>query len=356
MPDVQLTDVIDYQIYRNVAAESAPELTAYFQSGVVVGGASFDRDAASDGDLVEMIAWRDIDPNIEPNYSTDQPTEADPNKIAQFNFFSLKSHLNNGWSAYDLARELQTGNDAMREIRRRTDPYWMRQWQRRLIACTEGILAANLAGNEYTDVMQPGTAGDMVFDATTGDDLQNSVTDANRFSRDAFLAAKFTLGDHNTDIAAMSVHSTVYQRMLKNDDIDYIVDSMSTRTIPVYMGVRVIVDDAMPTTAITGGFEYTCVLWGKAAFGYGKADPQMPVEVDRNPRAGHGGGQEELWERKTWLIHPFGFNNTGAVKTATNTSDGKGRSQNLADLKDGANWERVLSRKNVPLAFLIVND
>ena len=59
-----------------------------------------------------------------------------------------------------------------------------------------------------------------------------------------------------------------------------------------------------------------------------------------------GAGVEELWTRKTWLLHPLGFQHTGTPSKA---------SFSLTELKAAAQWDRVVERKNVPFAALVTN-
>jgi NADPH-dependent 2,4-dienoyl-CoA reductase/sulfur reductase-like enzyme len=182
---------------------------------------------------------------------------------------------------------------------------------------------------------------DVAANATGG------VTTDTRFNRDVFTDAVFTLGDAATDLTSMGVHSQVLSRMVKNDDIVYMPDSEGKLTIPTYMGLVVIVDDGMTVTAgTTSGFKYTTVLFGQGAFGYGEGSAKTPVELDRGASQGNGGGVETLWERKTWLLHPFGFAVGTAPADATYT---------LAELRLAGTWDRVVERKNVPLSFLITN-
>jgi hypothetical protein len=245
------------------------------------------------------------------------------------------AYLNQAYSAADLAGEL-AGSDPMQRIRNRFGRYWQRQWQRRTVACMQGILADNVANND----------GDMVNDIATEDG--NNATADNLFSRSAFTGAAFTLGDQFESTSAIAVHSVVYKRMVDNDDIEFIPDSQGRLTIPTFMGRRVIVDDGMPVEAGgTSGFKYTSILFGEGAIGYGEGSANVPVEVDRNPLQGDGGGVESLIERKSWLIHPFGF-----AIDATPAA----QSFSLAELRAAATWSRVVdSRKNVPFSFLVTN-
>lgn len=337
MATVQLTDIIDVTVFQDLPAVDSPERTALYDSGVVVRNAVLDGLANSPGKTAELPFWKDIDETVAPNISSDDPgTTATPAKITQGEQISRKLMLNKGLSASDLASELAMGPDAMTHIRGRVDTYWRRQWQRYLVAASNGVLADNVAND----------SSDMVHDVASESIAGQSA--ATKFSRSNFTSAAFTLGDAFEDIAAIAVHSVVYKTMVDNDDIDFIPDSAGQLTIPTFMGRRVIVDDGMTVTAgTTDGFKYTSVLFGQGAFGWGEGMAKVPVEVEREASQGNGGGIETLWTRKTQIIHPFGFKFTaGSVS---------GDSPTLAEMALAANWDRVIDRKNVPLAFLITN-
>lgn len=336
MATVQLADIIDVTVFQDLPAVNSPEKTAFYQSGIVTRNTLLDGLATAPGKTAELPFWNDIDPTVAPNLSTDNPaTIAAAAKVTQGEQISRKAFLNKGLSASDLASELAQGPMAMEHIRGRVDTYWTRQWQRRLIASTNGILADNVAND----------AGDMVKDVAV--DIIGSQTAATKFNRDAFTDAVYTLGDMATSIRAIGVHSAVMATMVKNDDIVYIPDSQGMLTIPTYMGVRVIVDDNHTVTAgTTSGFKYTSVLYGEGAFGYGDGVPVNGVEVNREAAQGNGAGIETLWTRKTWVLHPFGFQSLTAPASFSFT---------LAELATAAVWDRVIERKSIPLGFLITN-
>lgn len=338
---VRLSDAVIYDVYQSYSTDNIPENTTFFQSGAVVRNDLLDSFAEDRGKLAHVPFWKDIDPTIEPNYSTDDPAVlAVPNKIGSGEFQTRKAFLNQFFSDADLVAEL-SGSDPMQRIRNRFGTYWTRQWQRRCIAALVGVAASNVAND----------AGDMVFDASIADG--NAAAAANLFSRANFVNAAFTLGDHVDAIRAIAVHSVVYKRMVNNEDIDFIPDAEGRMTIPTYLGKAVLVDDGLPVVAgATSGFVYTSILYGEAALGYGEGTPDVPMETDREPLQGNGGGVEIMGERKTWLIHPFGFNWTETTVTGGGATI---RSPSLADLKLAANWTRVTARKNVPLAFLKTN-
>lgn len=331
----QLSDIIDVTVFQDLPAVNSPEKTAFWESGIINNSALLNQLAGSAGKTAELPFWNDLDATSEVNYSDDTENSATPVKIAQGEQISRKAFVNKGWKEADLASELALGGDALTQVRNRVDTYFTRQWQRRLIASTNGVLADNVAND----------SGDMLINVAS--ESIAGQTAATKFSRNNFTSAIYTLGDMATMIKAIGVHSAIMKQMVDADDIDFIPDSEGKLTIPTYLGVRVIVDDSLTVTAgTTDGFKYTSVLFGENAFGYGTATPKVPVEVNREAAEGNGGGTEALWVRKTWLIHPFGFQHTGTPA---------GESFTLAEMAGAGVWDRVVERKNIPLGFLITN-
>jgi len=341
----RLANIIDVTIFNDLPAEDSPEKTAFFASGVIARNAMLDNLANSPGKTAELPFWRDLNAADEPNYSNDAPGDvAVPKTIEQGEQIARKAFLNQGWSESDLAAELAMGGNAMRRIRARVDSYWTKRWQRRLVASSIGVLLANVAQD----------SSDMVHDISIQDG--DAATAANLFSRSALIAATFTLGDRWDGIRTMVVHSVVMQRMIEGDDIVYIPDSQGQLTIPTYLGRRIVVDDGAPVIAgTTSGFRYVSMLFGEAAFGYGEGTPLVPTEVEREAAQGNGAGVENLWTRKTWVIHPFGYQFTSNTVTGPTGKTVNNISPTDANLALAANWDRVIDRKNIPLAFLITN-
>lgn len=341
---VLLSDVIIPAVYLSYTGVDSPELTAFFTSGVAVRNATLDEAFRGGGSVAHMPFWKDIDATIEPNYSTDQVTDvATPNKVVASEMIARVANMNQGYSAADLVAQL-AGSNPMQRIRDRFSTYWTRQWQRRILAVCQGILANNIAT----------FASDMVNSVTI--ETTTGQTAANLFSRSSFTDACMTLGDHFGEVVAIAVHSVVYGRMVKNDDIQFIRPSVVDPNIPLslgqpyFLGKPVIVDDSMPVAAGSGSpasIKYTSMLFGQGAIGYGENPPPVPAEVFRRPDQGNGGGVEQLWERRSMVIHPFGYQFLSAAVA--------GLSPTLAECRLAANWSRMIERKNVPIAFLITN-
>lgn len=337
MASTLLSDVIVPEVYNSYTAVDSPETTAFFQSGIIVQNAALAAKANSGGDILNLPFWKDLDASAEPNLSTDNPaTLATPQKVTAAEQIARMVYLNQHYSAADLVGEL-AGSQPMQQVRNRFGTYWQRQWERRIVAMSVGLLADNVAAN----------SGDMVNDVSIEDGDNAAAT--NLFNQKAYTGSLFTMGDSYGKIGAIAVHSVVLKRMVDNNDIDYVRESEGSPRVPFFMEARVIVDDSMPVVAgATSGYKYTSVLFGTGAFGYGEGMPNVPTAVTREELQGNGGGIDIITERKSWLLHPFGYK-----ATATPAAGKSGYS--LAELRDAATWERVIERKNVPVAFLVTN-
>jgi hypothetical protein len=332
----RISDVIVPEVYLTYDAVDSPEKTVFVQSGIIVNNPVLNAQAGSGGDTFNLPFWKDLDSTVEANLSSSDPAvKATAQKLATAKMVGRSRFLNQWYSNADLAGEI-AGADANQHVRNRFGTYWSRQFQRTVIAVSNGILADNVVTN----------AGDMVVDVSSEAIATQFPT--TKWSRANFTSAVFTMGDAAEDIAMLAVHSAIMKQMVDADDIDFIPDSNGSLTIPTFMGKRVIVDDGMTVTAgATDGFKYTTVLFGRGAFGYGDGVPKVPVAIERDELGGNGAGIENIGERKTWCLHPFGYQSVGVP-----TAEG---GYTLTELASAAVWTRVVDRKSVPLAFLITN-
>lgn len=317
----RLSDIIDVEVFNDLPPVDGPEQTRFFESGVVQRNELLDSLANQPGRVAELPFWKDIDASDEPNLSSDDPkSHADAKKISQGKQIAYKAFLNQGWSEMDLAAERAMGGRAMERIRARIDRYWARQWQRRLVQAALGVMRDN----------------------DENDDSDMIVEKSDVFTKAAFIKAAGTMGDMRDQLSAIAVHSSVRDQMDMNDLIDYVRDSEGNLIGEQFSGLTLIVDDGLPAEEDGEDINYTSILFGPGAFGFGVGSPVEPTELYRDPRAGDGGGQEELWSRRTWLLHPFGFQ----------ASAPSGESHTKTELGEHGTWGRVVERKNVPLAFL----
>jgi hypothetical protein len=319
MATTQLADIFVADYYGTIAPVNSPEKTAVFESGIIVKSPELDAIAQNGQGTSEISYWQDLDADEEPNISNDNPDDlGEVGKAEQGTMRARTLYLNKGYGVADLTSEL-ANTEPMQHIRNRFGTYWTRRWQRYLLGAARGVIASNIAND----------AGDMVVDAGA------------TISAGAFQDAAFTSGDAADVFSAIGVHSVVMNQMVKQDLIEYLRDSDGRIILATYLGKPVFMDDSL----VYGAGRYLSVFFGQGAFGYGEGTPAVPVELERKPSGGNGGGAEVLWERKTLILQPAGFSWKG--------SNNQNLSPTAAQYASAANWERVFDRKQVPFAAVI---
>jgi len=319
MATTQLADIFVADYYGTIAPVNSPEKTAVFESGIIVKSPELDAIAQNGQGTSEISYWQDLDADEEPNISNDNPDDlGEVGKAEQGSMRARTLYLNKGYGVADLTSEL-ANTEPMQHIRNRFGTYWTRRWQRYLLGAARGVIASNIAND----------AGDMVVDAGA------------TISAGAFQDAAFTSGDAADVFSAIGVHSVVMNQMVKQDLIEYLRDSDGRIILATYLGKPVFMDDSL----VYGAGRYLSVFFGQGAFGYGEGTPAVPVELERKPGGGNGGGAEVLWERKTFILQPAGFSWKG--------SNNQNLSPTAAQYAAAANWERVFDRKQVPFAAVI---
>lgn len=315
----RLADVFIPQVYASLKPEDSPELTAILNSGIIAESPQLTAAARTASGIVTLYGWKDLDADEEPNASNTDPDEIGKvGNVHNASMIARVQHLNKGYGVMDLVNELAT-DKPMQHIRNRFGTYWARRMQRILLSTARGVCAGNLANNK----------GDMVIDA--GDDID---------ARD-IQDAVYTLGDHSTQITAIGMHSAVMHRFTQLDLIQYYKDSNGKVLFATFMDKLVLMDDGLQTA----DKRYLTVLYGNGAFGLGYGTPEVPVELERKASSGNGGGGSILWERKTLILHPHGFDYKG-------NSDAE-KTPSTKDLEGAKIWARNYDRKNVPLAFIV---
>lgn len=334
-----LEDIIgprgDYiPIVESFLVEDPIERTAFFQSGILATGDPRIQailDAASP--VAAIPYWNPIDSGVEPNYSNDVYDDvAVPRSVDTGLQMGRIAYLNEGFSAMSLVKAV-TKQDPLEYVASVLDNYWERQMQRRLIATSLGL---------YNWDAARGASSDM-------------ITDANgQFSADAFIDATAQMGDWLDSMSVVAMPRVVYTQMQKQNLIDFVEESEAKVRIPYYQGSRVVVDDGMPVFGDPGERQALAVLYAPGAFGYAMNMPAQAQEFERQAARGNGGGVDTLWTRRDVIIHPLGFSFTSEVITGNGTEQ-RPASASWSDLADPTNWERKYDRKNVPVAFLVVD-
>ena len=336
----RLSDVIVPPIFSPIVQTMTEEKSRLIASGAIVSDPVLNANLSGAGVTFNEPSYKDLDNDAE-NISTDDPaTLSSPNKIGTLTEIQVRLSRNNSWSSMDLTADL-SGSDPMNAIANRVSDYWKRREQAAFIATMAGVFANNAT---VTDAYH--TQNDMTVNVS-GASFTLGTTN---FTAESFIDATVTLGDSMADLSMLCVHSIVYSRMLKNNLIDFIQDSVNGQAvrIPTFLGRELVVDDGMPFSS--GIFETW--LFGRGAIRHGRGAPKVPTEVNRIAAAGNGSGQDILHNRVEWCMAPVGYAYMGAAPN--------GGPSNLAttnNLAAAGSWRRVFpERKQIKIARLITRE
>lgn len=283
------------------------------------------------GDTFRFNFWKDD--NTAANTSTDDTTGATPVAISGDTQKAVPLHRNQGWSAANLTRQVG-GSDPMDFIAQFTGNYWARQWDATIVSILTGIWEDNDAND----------SDDMIADFGEG------ATDQGLFTSARLNEAAHTMGE-NTDMlvnggGVLIVHPVVHQQIV---DINLAGGNnvVFANAIDVgfgtFQGFTLISSARVRTEVRTSLTSYGCYLLGPGSIGFGQVSDADDLEIDRRPREGTGGGTRELWSRRHYCFHPYGFDYGGAARPADTVLD------------DAASWDRVYAeREQVNMAFMWV--
>jgi len=331
----RISDLVVPSIFAEYVEANTKELSALVQSGALVVSERLNAHLRGGGITFNEPFFKDLD-NDADNVSSDDPsTLSSPNKIGTGTEIQVRLSRNNSWSTMDLAEDI-SGADPMARIISRVSAYWTRRLQAVFVASMKGVFADNTAND----------SGDMTHDIS-GASFSDGVTN---FSAEAFIDACATMGDAQDDLTMVMCHSIVYNRMRKNNLIDFIPDSQNPAAVgvPTFLGKRIIVDDGVPYSSNV----YDTWIFKAGALRLGMGAPPNPVEVDRTPAAGNGSGSETLYSRVQWALHPVGF---AYVGTAPNGGPSNANTSN--NLAAATSWNRVFpERKQIGIARLITRE
>lgn len=333
---VRLTDLVFGPNYNAYTVQESIRKNAFVGAGVVVQDATVSAMASEQGFLHNVPFFKRL-ANDEPNASTDNPADvAVPKKIGTGAQVARKLMRNQGWSSADLNTAL-IAKDPLEVIAGQVSDYWAGVEQTTLLKVCQGILADNIAND----------GGDMV--RTVGTDATGAPTAAETFNVNTLIDTAQTMGDMKGALRAIAVHSVIHSQMQK---LGALVQNFDPETgllaYETFQGYRVIVDDDMPVTIGTNRPMYTSILFGAGAFAMGVGTPKTPTAVQRSEAEGNGEGVETLWNRRHVILHPQGFAVDGVQVSDT-------ASPTYAALATATNWNRVVDRKRVNLAFLRSN-
>jgi hypothetical protein len=338
----RISDIVVPQIFSSYTQQLTQEKSRLIRSGAITVDGALTTALAGGGLTFNEPSFRDLDNDTENISSDDPAANSTPNKIGTSTEIQVRLSRNNSWSSMDLTGDL-AGADPLQAISTRVADYWVRRMQLVFVATLNGVFADNAAAPSGSDTH---TINDMTRDIS-GAGFVDGVTN---FRAEAFIDATATMGDSMGELTMVMVHSVVYAQMQKNNLIDFIVDSSNGMAvnIPTFLGREVIVDDGVPRT----GGVFNTWLFGAGAVRMGAGSPKTPTEVFRAPAAGNGSGQDILYNRVEWAMHPVGCSYIG-----TAASGGPSNAATANNLAAAASWSRVYpERKQIRIARLITRE
>lgn len=269
------------------------------------------------------------------NISTDNGADSTPDNIQASTEIQIRMSRNKSWGSADLTAAL-AGNDPMNAIANRVADWRVRRLQAAWLATMKGVFATNDAAP---------SAGSTHIQKDLTLDISTQTGDAAKFSASAFISATGLMGDSMGQLTMVMMHSIVYQQLQRLNLIDFIPDARGEVNIAYYQGREVIVDDGMPSS---NGVFHTYLI-GAGATALGAGSPKVPVAVKRNEEANNGAGEEILFNRWEWIIHPVGHAWRG-------TAASKGGPSNI-ELGAAGTFDRVYrERKMIRIARLITKE
>ncbi|MEG1651933.1 MAG: major capsid protein [Hafnia sp.] len=318
----RLSDLVIPELWTPNFLLESKELTSFFDSGIVVMDPMIGTLANGEGSTFHLRHLNDLANDAE-NISSDDPSQkSTAKKIAGAALTAVKCMRNQSWSSMDLAAAVHMP-DPVDAIRSRVASYWQRRFQALLVSQSSGIMAANAAAN-----------GDMIYDHTANGDGKISGT--------AIISARATMGDAAEDLDVIVMHSVCKANLDKQNLIQYLRDKDGALIGETYLGFLVVVDDGMPVdTTVPATPVYTSMLFKSGFFRMGMGSPKVPTEIERAPSSGNGEGEEILYSRQQFILHPTGFSYKSSAGNPANTEFAK-----------AATWERKFDRKQTPLAFI----
>ena len=335
MATTRISDVVVPAIFQQYVLNRTTALSALWRSGIVQPDAQIDALAKGTSNIFTMPYWGDLSSSGRSNLGSDDPAQkSTPQKIGAGKDVARKHFRNKSWSTMDLTKHM-AGSDPAKAIGDNVADYWSGDMQGSVIYQLNGVIAANVAQN----------GGDMVIDVS----LPGAGTPAavNKIGPDPVLAAKQTMGDAAKKLSTIAMHSVLHTNLQKQNLISFVPTNAQDIGWGTYLGYTVIVDDGCPVVMNNGNPVYTSYMFGEGAIGYGEGNPDHPVAVTRDESSGNGEGEEVLYNRRHFILHPRGIKWTETSVAGLTPTD--------AEMQNAANWSRVYDRKNVRFVAIKTN-
>lgn len=334
---MQISDVFVPDAQAKYVQEYSTTKSALWQSGIVSGDAFIRNALAAVGGNQFTVPFNKSVEDAEALDGDDTDNDITPDKLTTGTQKAIRSFKTYAWEAKALAA-LLADNKPTEAVVNMLVKFWINNYQKNLLSSLKGVFGDN--ANDGDDMTH-----NIYSDVVTG-----SLTAANYISDDALTEARYTMGDHWGVIGAMCSHSKVIKELRKQEPNSFIPASQSNIGFTTYQGMVVLEDDSQTVTAGSSSPSYQTLLFAPGAIAYeNDNNVTLPQEVKWEGARGNGAGSEVIYTRRSFVMHPRGFDYTPAGGDE-NTPVTK------TNLETAARWNRIVAdRKQVGIARLLSN-
>ncbi len=357
MPTSKLANIYAQDLLNQALINEAVRKSVVWNSGMVATDPELSQLVATgEGRKINRVGYNDLPEPVEggntvqagvhnPGYMDDSDTLLVPNNTDTWEYTNVKCA-----TAYALGEKqiIKTCNwlpDPVAALNTRVSTYWAKFFDMYAIAMLMGVFADNVANDGLDMVYGDGT--DPV-DETLLIEGWGTMGDAAELGSGIFIC-----------------HSMVAKSLRKQQLIDTIASADNPHVnFEYFQGARMLVSDQTPL--YTNGADDTClsILAQPGTMEFGQStNGIIPSETWRDPRSGVGGGEEMLITRQLFSMGITGFSweddtVTGSVAAGAigGLDTGTKLFPSIADQRVAANWDRVLDRKKIKIAFVHTSE
>ena len=327
------SDLIIPEVFSPYVIEESTRSDAFLQSGVVQPMAELNTSGDGSGDFVSVPFYK---ANLSGDFEvlTDS-TSLTPGKIEADRQIGVLLRRGRAFEARDLAA-LASGSDPIGAIGQKMARYVNHQKQKDLVSCLSGVFGSlnnNSSSSAFFGLSLDSESGDSPTSLTPGH----------------VARAKNLLGDQGDKLAAVVMHSATYYELVERRAVDFVAAADTTAgatasggslegafgnpTVPVFMGMRVVVSDDVQTTGSGASTEYAVYFMTQGAVG-GSEVTALRTETDRDILS----LSDALAISLGYCYHPIGAK--WGVTTVNPTR---------AQLETVGNWSQVYETKNISI-------
>ena len=332
MATTRLTDIVQVESFEKAVEGKITENSKLRQSGIVVPDQRIIKKAQTAGFNGVLPFWKPTAGGEAATMNDDPAVAGTPAKVQQGSMTARMLQRALAFEAMDIA-DYASDSDAIAYAASEFARLWVADEESAILAILAGLLADNAAND----------SGDMIHDVSvaTGSQVLLGGT--------VLGHARKQLGDAGGELKYLFAHSDVVNNLRIAEPNAFVPASQTNIGLETYQGYVVVETDNVGVNTTTEDYPvYTTYFTGGGLFGYGAGSfgSEALAQV-RDEFAGNFSGKETIISRRRYLVHPFGFSN---IVAPTN-----GVSQANSELDNAATWNRVISRKAIPLVAVKTN-